>query len=78
MVTITAVSCFLGFLAFMQAYKSTPVQFLVPTEYLYIVWGSILGYILFKDSITITTIIGAIIVIISNALIFLEKPEQEA
>jgi drug/metabolite transporter (DMT)-like permease len=77
LVIITAVSCFLGFLTFMQAYKSTPVQFLVPTEYLYIIWGSILGYIIFKDTITTTTIIGAIIVIISNALIFLEKPEQE-
>lgn len=72
-----AICCLLGFVFFIQAYKKVATHVLAPTEYLFIIWGIILGKALFNDNVKVATLIGVAIVIVSNILVFLENRETK-
>lgn len=62
----SAIFCVFGNLLFIQAYRLTPINIVAPTEYALIVWGIIFSYVIFHQTTTVPTIIGAIVVVLGN------------
>lgn len=58
-----------GHFLFILAYRMAPVPVLAPMIYIQIVWMVALGYLVFGDVPTITTVIGASIVVASGMYI---------
>ncbi len=66
-----------GAMAIAWAYAREEAQALVPTEYSGFLWASVLGWVFFREAVTITTIAGTIL-IVAGCLIAARKPAEPA
>lgn len=55
----------LGQYCFLRAYQTTPTGILAPLGYLSIVFASLAGFIFFRDIPTLTTIVGAMVILLA-------------
>ena len=61
------VTC-MGSLFYLKAYQTAEARILAPIQYTQMIWGSILGFMLFAEYPSINVIIGATIVIVANVI----------
>ncbi len=58
-----------GLLCLTQAYRTLPVSVVAPFEYSYILWGTLLGFIVFSELPGMRTAIGAVVIVVSGCYI---------
>ena len=59
----------IAFLLLAYAYTLAPVSVLVPWEYSALIWGGLFGYIFLEQIPTTTTVLGAMLIVISGIYI---------
>jgi S-adenosylmethionine uptake transporter len=57
------------------AYARAEAQYLIPTEYSAFVWAIILGFVFFQESVTGSTLAGAILIIFGCLIASRAKPK---
>lgn len=63
------VTLFIYALIWQKVLKDIPLVIAYANKGITIIWGMLIGYLLFKESITFTNIIGAIIIMIGTVVI---------
>jgi drug/metabolite transporter (DMT)-like permease len=66
LISLAGFFCSLGIIFFMKSYQKGAVQSIAILQYTQIVWGVLFGYMLFKDSPSLFSIIGILLIIIAN------------
>lgn len=56
----------LGWSLLAQAYKFAPASFVAPFQYTQLVWGALVGYLLWKDLPSMSLVLGSAVIILSN------------
>ena len=59
-----------------QAYRIAVVSTVAPFEYVYILWASLIGYLIFADVPGPRTMIGGAVIVISGCYIILRERQQ--
>jgi drug/metabolite transporter (DMT)-like permease len=59
-----------------QAYRIAAVSTVAPFEYVYILWASLVGYLIFADVPGPRTMIGGAVIVISGCYIILRERQQ--
>jgi drug/metabolite transporter (DMT)-like permease len=62
-------------LSITQAYRIAVVSTVAPFEYVYILWASLIGYLIFADVPGPRTMIGGAVIVISGCYIILRERE---
>ena len=65
-------------LAITQAYRIAVVSVVAPFEYVYILWASLVGYLIFADVPGPRTMIGGAVIVISGCYIILRESHVRA
>jgi len=79
MIALSGILFIIGLLALTQAYRTLPVSVVAPFEYSYLVWATILGYVVFAEMpSTRTWIGGAVIVACGCYVTWREKKSRQA
>ena len=68
-----AVLALIGASLLIQAYRRTSAALVAPMQYSQIVWASLFGVILFRESLSLPTILGAGLIVISGGYIVLRE-----
>ena len=63
MLLLAAVLAFFSLLLLSWAYSRAEAQVLVPVEYTAFVWAAIMGAIFFNETVTLTTLAGAVLIV---------------
>ena len=61
-----------------QAYRIAVVSVVAPFEYVYILWASLVGYLIFADVPGPRTLIGGAVIVISGCYIILRESHVRA
>jgi len=64
LVVLAATLAFTSLAALAWAYARAEAQVLIPVEYTAFVWAAIIGWLAFGDRLTLTTVIGALLIVI--------------
>ena len=59
-----------------QAYRIASVSTVAPFEYVYILWASIIGYLMFSDVPGLRTLIGSVIVVACGCFIIFQERKR--
>jgi drug/metabolite transporter (DMT)-like permease len=68
-IILAAVAQVLGSLFYVKAYQIAQAKYVAPMQYTQMIWGIILGFLLFADVPALSTIIGSGIIVLSSLLI---------
>lgn len=69
LIAVSGVVFIIGLLCLTQAYRTLPVSVVAPFEYSYILWTTLLGYIVFSQLPGFRTAIGALVIVGSGCYI---------
>jgi drug/metabolite transporter (DMT)-like permease len=58
------------------AYARAEAQILVTVEYTAFIWAALIGWLIFREAVTISTLIGAVLIIIGCVVATRQKPEH--
>lgn len=67
-----------GALSLTWAYARAEAQYLVPLEYSGFLWAALLGWYVFAEAITMTTVAGAMMIVVGCLVATRRRPEQSA
>ncbi len=67
-----------GAMALAWAYARAEAQALVPLEYSGFLWASLFGWMFFRETVTLTTIAGTVLIVIGCLLATRQRTEQTA
>jgi drug/metabolite transporter (DMT)-like permease len=59
-----------------QAYRIAAVSSVAPFEYVYILWASLVGYLIFADVPGLRTMIGGAVIVASGCYIILRERQR--
>ena len=60
---VSAIFAFLSMMLLAWAYARAEAQYLLPVEYTAFIWGALLGWLVFDESISALTVIGALMIV---------------
>jgi len=63
LISLSGILFIIGLLALTQAYRTLPVSVVAPFEYSYLVWATILGYLVFSETPSTRTWLGGAVII---------------
>ena len=63
LLALSALLAYASLLLLSWAYARAEAQALVPVEYTAFIWAAILGAIFYDEAVTITTVIGAVLIV---------------
>ncbi len=78
LIALTGLIAAIGHFCLAQAYRLAPASTVAPFEYSYFVWAVVLGFFVWGDIPTSTTIIGVVIVTLSGLYILRREGKQRA
>ncbi|AMK25128.1 MULTISPECIES: DMT family transporter [unclassified Sphingobium] len=64
LVVLAATLAFTSLAALAWAYARAEAQVLIPVEYTAFVWAAIIGWLAFGDRLTLTTVVGALLIVV--------------
>lgn len=64
LVVLAATIAFTSLAALAWAYARAEAQVLIPVEYTAFVWAAIIGWLAFGDRLTLTTVVGALLIVV--------------
>lgn len=68
----------MGMIFFMKSYQIGTVQNVVGMQYTQIIWGILFGYLIFDSKPTLASIVGCIIIVVSNYLILITNSASKS
>lgn len=77
-IAAAAVLTVAGALSLTWAYARAEAQYLVPLEYSGFLWAAMLGWYFFDEAITMTTVAGAMMIVVGCLVATRRRPEQSA
>ncbi|MGE3147926.1 MAG: DMT family transporter [Pseudorhodoplanes sp.] len=66
----------LGSLSVNRSLKIARPSVVVPYQYSLLLWGAVFGYVFFDEALKLTTVIGAILIIVAGFYIFLREQKR--
>lgn len=64
LIVLAATLAFTSLAALAWAYARAEAQVLIPVEYTAFVWAAIIGWLAFGDRLTLTTVVGALLIVV--------------
>ncbi|AEG49876.1 protein of unknown function DUF6 transmembrane [Sphingobium chlorophenolicum L-1] len=68
LVVLSATLAFTSLAALAWAYARAEAQVLIPVEYTAFLWAAIIGWLVFGDRLTLTTVVGALLIVVGCLL----------
>ena len=68
----------MALLCITQAYRIAVVSTVAPFEYVYILWASLIGYLMFEDVPGPRTMIGGAVIVASGCYIIMRERERRS
>lgn len=75
---ISAIFAFLSMMLLAWAYARAEAQYLLPVEYTAFIWGALLGWLVFDETVSALTLIGALMIVAGCLLAARRRPEMIA
>ncbi|MBB5684570.1 S-adenosylmethionine uptake transporter [Sphingobium boeckii] len=72
---ISAVFAFLSMMLLAWAYARAEAQYLLPVEYTAFIWAALLGWLVFGETVSVLTVIGALMIVAGCLLAARRRPE---
>ena len=75
---VSAIFAFLSMMLLAWAYARAEAQYLLPVEYTAFIWGALLGWMVFDETVSALTVIGALMIVAGCLLAARRRPEAIA
>lgn len=72
---MSAIFAFLSMMLLAWAYARAEAQYLLPVEYTAFIWGALLGWLVFDETVSALTLIGALMIVAGCLIAARRRPE---